>query len=197
MNQLVTLFLEVVGTCFAQRIQADGQDVGVSKAELKVRLRYCLTEMLLLKRQGATFDAQVYSENMLASVRQYPDSEDTWKAFDTYCYFQCMASTLPEFPVLIRYFRFFGLGEWAELEADQDTLYPFAWRIIQGMEQAVLQSDDLPQDDPVEAAELIERISGFFEIPLSPRLQGIIELYLIDYASGDDAFGVWPSSSLQ
>lgn len=197
MSQLRSLFLEAVGTCFAQRILEEGEDVGASEGELEVKLEYCLMEMLILKRQGAMFDIRTYSQDILALVKQCPDSDETWEAFGTYCYFQCMVCALSEFPGLIKRLRSIGLGEWAELQADQETLCPFAWRVIRGVEKAVRRDGDLPQDEPVEAAELIEQISELFDIPLSRKLQELVDLYLTGYSNGDDRFGIWPGATLQ
>jgi hypothetical protein len=197
MSQLRSLFLEVVGACFAQRALIEGQKVGSSAGEILAKIDYCLFEMLLLTQEGERFVPREYSDAMLATVSEDPESDATWEAFGTYCYFQCMVSILSEFPELLNRFWLMGLGEWAELEADRDTLYPFAFRIIRGVEEAVKREGDLPQDEPVEAAELIGQISELFEIPLSRKLQELVDLYLADYSGGDDCFGLWPGEMLQ
>jgi len=197
MNQLRSLFLELVGACFAHRALAEGEKVGSSEGEILAKIDYCFTEMLLLREGGHPFVLREYSESVLSAVSEDPESDATWEAFGTYCYFQCMVSILPEFPELVNRLRAVGLGEWAELEVDEDTLYPFAWRVIRGVEEAVKRSGDLPQDEPVEAAELIEQISALFDIPLSKGLQEVLSLYLIDYSDGDDHFGIWPGTSIQ
>lgn len=179
MNKLQRAFVDVVHSELVRQMAVNGEMVPLTQQALEDNIGRGLEMMLEIELREGGFNHQLYSESVRDAIRASQDADAVMAVFRPYCHFESVLMIFRSFTRLRRRFRSVGLDSWTRLVVDTETLRPFASDLVGRLEGAIAQGGILPPGVEVETAELVYQVANIFDLPLSMKVQGRLNRYLM------------------